>query len=400
MSDENTPMRFQKSFTQQEAIPEEGVRQVVEILGSGRLHRYNTEADELSATALLEIEFAAWQGCKYCLAVTSGGQAIQIALRAAGVVPGDQVLANAYTLAPVPGAIHSAGAKPVFVEINDDWLTDLNDLAAKAESSGAKYLLLSHMRGHICDMDAVAEICKNFDITLIEDCAHTMGAYWRGTRSGNFGSVSCFSTQTYKHLNSGEGGFLTTDDDIIAAKATIMSGSYMLYGRHGASPPEPAFQKVRLETPNCSARLDNLRATILCAQLPNLDMNIKRWNERYQALEFGLASAPGMRVVPRTQAESYVGSSFQFHLDANPQQITNFVERCQKRGVEVKWFGGKEPTAFTSRYDSWQYFEDLPELPKTLSVLATTCDIRVPLTFSLEDCGLITEILCEEVKRI
>ena len=63
------------------------------------------------------------------------------------------------------------------------------------------------MRGHIADMDAIVALCKERDITLIEDCAHTMGARWKGVRSGNFGSLACFSAQTYKHVNSGEGGF-------------------------------------------------------------------------------------------------------------------------------------------------------------------------------------------------
>ncbi|MGI9380920.1 MAG: DegT/DnrJ/EryC1/StrS family aminotransferase, partial [Methyloligellaceae bacterium] len=105
--------RFKKSFTQQEPIPQQGIDKVVEILKSGRLHRYNTAADEISETALLEEEYAAYQDASYCLAVASGGQAIQIALRAVGVEPGDKILANAYTLAPVPGAIHAVGAAPV-----------------------------------------------------------------------------------------------------------------------------------------------------------------------------------------------------------------------------------------------------------------------------------------------
>ena len=164
--------RFEKSFTQQETIPQDGIDRAIEILQSGRLHRYNTAPGELSETALLEKEYAAYQGARYCLAVTSGGQAIQIALRAAGIQPGDTILANAYTLAPVPGAIHAVGAAPIFVEIGDDWLTDMSDLRAKAKESSAKFLMLSHMRGHICDMDAVAGLCDEFGIILIEDCAH------------------------------------------------------------------------------------------------------------------------------------------------------------------------------------------------------------------------------------
>jgi len=390
--------QFEKSFTQQEAIPAQGIEDAVAILQSGRIHRYNTGPGELAETSLLEQEYAAYQRAKYCLAVTSGGQAMQIALRAAGLKPGDKILANAYTLAPVPGAIHACGGVPVFVEIGHDWLTDIGDLRAKAESSGAKFFMLSHMRGHIADMEAITAICEEFGITLVEDCAHTMGAKWQGKRSGNFGKVACFSTQTYKHMNSGEGGFLTTDDEELAARAVVLSGSYMLYERHGAAPGDDVFRRIRLDTPNCSARLDNLRATILRAQLGQLDQNCKRWNDRYQALEAGLRGIAGVEVVERPQHEAYVGSSFQFH--ANVPDIPELVAACGRRGVELKWFGGAEPVAFTSRYDSWQYFGEVEPLPQTLKTLSTTVDLRVPLTFSIEDCSDIAEIIAEEASRL
>jgi len=390
--------QFEKSFTQQEAIPAQGIKDAVAILESGRIHRYNTGPGELAETSLLEQEYADYQRARFCLAVTSGGQAMQIALRAAGLRPGDKILANAYTLAPVPGAIHACGGVPVFVEIGQDWLTDITDLRAKAASSGAKFFMLSHMRGHIADMDAILAICEEFGITLVEDCAHTMGARWQGKRSGNFGRVACFSTQTYKHMNSGEGGFLTTDDEELAARAVILSGSYMLYERHGAAPGDEVFRRIRLDTPNCSARLDNLRATILRAQLTQLDANCERWNARYQALEEGLRGRTGVEVVERLQCEAYVGSSFQFH--ARVPDIPALVAACGARGVELKWFGGAEPVAFTSRYDSWQYFGTVDPLPKTLETLATTVDLRVPLTFSVEDCSDIAEIIAEEAARL
>ena len=224
-----------------------------------------------------------------------------------------------------------------------------------------------------------------------------MGAKWQGKRSGNFGAVGCFSTQTYKHMNSGEGGFLTTDDEEIAARAVILSGSYMLYERHKAAPGDDVFRRIRLDTPNCSARLDNLRAAILRAQLGQLDENCARWNARYQALEAGLRGKAGVAVVERPQHEYYVGSSFQFH--AQVPDIPAFVAACGKRGVELKWFGAAEPVAFTSRYDSWQYFGDVQPLPSTLDALATTVDLRVPLTFSVADCADIAEIIADEAAR-
>ena len=116
-----TQIRFEKSFTQQESIPEEGIKLATDLMRSGRLHRYNLEPDEQSQASLLEKEFALWQGVNYCLACASGGYAIQLALRVCGVKSGDKILANAYTLAPVPGAIQNVGANPILVEINDSY---------------------------------------------------------------------------------------------------------------------------------------------------------------------------------------------------------------------------------------------------------------------------------------
>jgi dTDP-4-amino-4,6-dideoxygalactose transaminase len=391
---------FTKPFTQQESIPEAGIERAVEIMRSGRLHRYNLTGDEASEASCLEREYATWQGVDYCLACSSGGYAIQLALRVCGVMPGDKVLANAYTLAPVPGAIHNVGAVPVLVDIDENYHIDCDDLDAKARVSGAKVLLLSHMRGHIADMDRVVDICQTHDICLIEDCAHTMGAKWRGIRSGNFGMVATFSTQTYKHMNSGEGGFLTTNDPEIAARAVVSSGSYMLYGRHGAIPAEEVFQKVRLHSPNYSGRMDQMRAAMLRAQLPEIEQNLARWNLLYDKLHTRLLSMDGVTIPRRKQVEEYVGSSIQFRAEAvTKQSIPTFVAACAARGVELKWFGDDEPKAFTSRYDSWCYIDDIPVLPTTLKVLETTLDMRVPLTFTEADCDIIADIIEDEMKQ-
>ena len=392
---------FDKPFTQQESIPEQGIARAVEIMRSGRLHRYNVSADETSEVSLLEGEYATYQGVKYCVATASGGQAIQLGLRVCDVRPGDKVLANAYTLAPVPGAIHNLGAEPVLVEITDDYHIDLNHLDEMARRSNSQVLLLSHMRGHIADMDSLAKIIKKHKLKLVEDCAHTMGAKWRGIRSGNFGDVAAFSTQTYKHMNSGEGGFLTTDDDEMAARAIINSGSYMLYERHGTLPPQQAFEYIKLDTANYSCRMDNLRAALVRAQLPNLDENIVRWNQLYDRFYARLSAAKGVDIPARRQAEFYVGSSIQFRTTGlSKAEIPAFINRCAKRGVELKWFGADAPAAFTSRYDSWAYLGDIPHLPATLAALDKTIDMRIPLTFDADDCDIIASIITDEVNPI
>ena len=390
--------KFTGVFTQQEPIPEAGIEAALAVLRHGRLHRYNTVSGEIAETALLEEEFAAFTGAKYCLAVASGGYAISTALRAAGVRPGDPVLTNAFTLAPVPGAIASLGAVPLFVGVTEQLTIDLDDLASKAGQ--ARVLLLSHMRGHICDMERLMAICDAAGVKVIEDCAHTMGASWNGVASGRHGLAAAYSTQTYKHMNSGEGGFLVTDDEDLAARAVILSGSCMLYERHRAAPGPEAFERVKYVTPNISGRMDNLRAAILRPQLRDLATQLDRWNERYRTIEDGLRGTPGLTVIERPAEERFVGSSIQFLLlDWSEEKVAEVVRRCAARGVELKWFGEGEPKGFTSRYDSWRYV-DAPRMPSTDRILRGLLDMRVPLTFSLDDCALIARIIRAEVSAV
>ena len=390
---------FTGSFTQQLPLPEEAVAAAVRVMESGRLHRYNTGPGEVSEAALLEEEFAAWLGTRYALALASGGAAMTVALRATGVSAGDRVLSNAFTLAPVPGAIAAVGGVPVFVGVTEALTIDLDDLERKAQESGAKHLLLSHMRGHICDMDRLMEICTGAGIVVIEDCAHTMGATWRGVPSGRHGRVACYSTQTYKHMNSGEGGFLATDDADVAARAILYSGSYMLYDRHGAAPGPEAFEGLTLDIPNNSSRMDNLRAAILRPQLTRIDADCAAWTERYRAVEAGLRGVPGLTVIERPQAEAFVGSSIQFLLPDWPEAaIRRVIDGCLARGVELKWFGAADPHGFTSTYAHWRYAAPDP-LPDSDRVLKGLLDMRLPLTFSLDDCALLGRIIASEVQR-
>jgi dTDP-4-amino-4,6-dideoxygalactose transaminase len=388
---------FTGNFTQQPPIPEAGIAAAIEVMRSGRLHRYNTLPGELSETAMLEREYASWQGARYCLALASGGQAIQIALRASGVQPGASVLTNAFTLAPVPGAIAAVGALPVLVEITEDLVIDLDDLQAKAKASGARHLLLSNMRGHLCDMKRLMRIAADTGLTVIEDCAHTMGAEWNGTRSGNFGLAGCFSTQTYKHLNSGEGGFLTSDDTEFMARAVMLSGSYMMYARHGAAPEPEAFADIRLQIPNMSARMDNLRAALLRPQLAAIGDSIAAWNARHDRVAGWLARSPAITLARRPAAEHYVGSSIQFRIPGlRPDAAQAFIGGLAKVGVDVKWFGAADPVGFTSAHQSWGYVAAQP-LPRTDAILATLFDMRLPLTFSLADCDAVAGHICDAV---
>ncbi|MEE9334672.1 MAG: aminotransferase class I/II-fold pyridoxal phosphate-dependent enzyme [Granulosicoccaceae bacterium] len=392
-----TNKKFAGNFTQQEPIADDAIAAAVAVMQSGRLHRYNvSENNELSETTLLEIEYAKYQGQQYCLACTSGGYAMQTALRAWGIEPAQPILTNAFTLSPVPGAITAAGGTPVLIDSTDQLVLDLDHLEQTIISTGASVLMLSHMRGHLVDMDKIMVILNEHKVALIEDCAHTMGATFNGVKSGNHGVMACFSTQTYKHINSGEGGFLTSNDEVLMAKAVILSGSYMLYERHEASPASEVFEQVKYMTPNCSGRMDNLRAAILRPQLVNLDANCQRWNVRYEALAAKLATVDIIDVPQEHQSAVEVHSSAQFAINSfSEDQNQAFLNACKDAGVELKWFGADKPAAYTSRYDSWQYFPTTL-LPQTDKVLARLYDVRIPLTFSIEDCATIGEIVAAQ----
>ena len=392
-----TVQAFDGVFTQQEPIPEDAIESAIRVMRSGRLHRYNTLPDEESEASLLEQEFADYLGVPHCLACASGGYAMQLALRAIELKPGEPVLTNAFTLSPVPGAIRAAGGQPVLVDSTRQLVIDLDALVQQIDKSGARILMLSHMRGHIVNMDKLEQITAQHNVLLIEDCAHTMGAHWNGKKCGTFGQVACFSTQTYKHVNSGEGGLLTARSPEIFASAVLHSGSYMLYSRNGTAPDEKYFEEARYQVPNCSGRMDNLRAAILRPQLHTLDANCKRWNERYEALASELGNSASIELPYRSEKEGFVASSLQFLIPGiTAEGSIKLVAELAELNVELKWFGNRQPVGFTSHYSSWGYLTAV-QLPATDAVLAELFDLRLPLTFSLEDCRQIGRIIAATV---
>jgi dTDP-4-amino-4,6-dideoxygalactose transaminase len=384
---------FGKDLSQPEPIPEAAIEQAVALMRSGRLHRYGEQGAGTPDPALLEQEYAAYVGAKYCVAVSSCGAAMFLALKALGVQPGNKVLTSSFTLAPVPGAIAHAGASPVLVETRDDYTTDLADLEHKAATSGARVLLLSHMRGHISDLRAVQAICERHHIALVEDCAHTMGARWDGQHTGTFGRIGCYSTQTYKHINSGEGGLLVTDDDDIAAQVILMSGCYMMYDQHVLRPPAEVFERWRYTTPNFSMRMSNLAAALLRPQIALLPERGLRWRRIYDDLAQALAGVPHVSLPVRDAREDFVPSSIQFSLDLSPAQIEHFLAECAARGLYVKWFGLRLPTAFTSHFGHWHYLPPQAPLPQSQRILRQLLDLRTPLSLTPDDCRLIGQIV-------
>ncbi len=394
MSETQDTSRRLRPLSEVESIPDSGIEAAAYVMRSGQLFRYGEFGGDGQPAARLEEEFAAHLGSRYAVAVNSGGCAMFLALRALGVGPGDRVLTNAFTLAPVPGSIAHANAEPVMVECTPDLKTDIDDLEAKARASGAGVFLLSHMRGHVSDMDAVREVCARHGISLVEDCAHTLEACWDGVPTGRLGEIGCFSFQSFKHMNAGEGGMLVTDDPDVAARAILLSGSYMLYLQHGARPEPEVFERYKYTTPNLSMRMSNLAAAVLRPQIPLLPERAATWRRLHDLLGDLLDRVEGVTRPVRHPREDYVCNAIQFFVeDLDRNQMAAFLARCAESGVPVKWFGAAEPVGFTSTYRSWRYVGDLPDLPETDRTLRCLCDMRIPLALTDAECRTIVATL-------
>merc|ERR1719396_160558 len=182
-------------------VPEEGIQRCREVMESGRMFRYggltkgaNNEDQTVDDVSLVEKSFADTTGHKYCVALNSCGSAIFLSVYAVlqkekerlSKIPGPtKILTNAFTFAAVPSAIVHAGCEPEYVNCPDQFVIDVEDFERKAKESGAKIAIVSHMRGRLCDMSGVQRVCEKYDITLIEDCAHSLGCDWKGVKSGS-----------------------------------------------------------------------------------------------------------------------------------------------------------------------------------------------------------------------
>jgi dTDP-4-amino-4,6-dideoxygalactose transaminase len=363
------------------------------------MYRYSyTEASE-SPVSLCELEVTEYTGHKYCVALNSCGSALYLMLLAAGVQPGDKVMTNAFTFVAVPSAIHHAHAKPVYVESTSSYVLDIEDLALKAKTSGAKYLMISHMRGKIADMDEVKRICDENGVVLLEDCAHSIGVRFGDgsedcAHTGHHGVAACISSQSYKMLNSGEGGFYLTDDDVMAAKVAVYAGAYeALSERHITVPPKEVFGDLPNQIPNYSLRMSCLTAAVIRPQIKTLEERVEKYNKRYYMIADRLNRHPNIDVPKQHEKVRICGDSIQFNLkNVTDDQVTSFLKECKSRNLASELFGHP---GNARNFVNWKFSLPDQPLPKTAAMIKRAIDIRLPLTW--EDADFV--LLCQAVEE-
>lgn len=219
-------------------------------------------------TSAFEKEFAEWNGAEHALGVGNGTDALHLALRAVGVGHGDEVICPAFTFVATAGAAALTGATPIFADI-DPATFNLDPKSVEAAiTSRTRAIVAVHLYGHPAPMEALLEVAKRHGLALIEDCAQSTGATWKGRKTGTMGHLGCFSFFPSKNLGGiGDGGMVLTNDDDLAEKVKMLRG-------HGSK------VKYFHEMVGTNSRLDEIQAAALRVKLKYVD----EWNARRRAI--------------------------------------------------------------------------------------------------------------------
>jgi len=356
----------------------------------------------------LESEWAAYVGSKRCITTNSGTAALQVALAAAGVGPGDEVIVPAFTFVATPLSVLHQSAVPVFVDIETKtWGADPK-LIEKAITPRTKVVMPVHIHGTPCDLDAISEICKRRGLVLIEDAAQAHGSTHQGKKLGSFGAMGCFSVQSSKSLAAGEGGLVVTDDDALFERANrarmfgenIKIGDEKGYRLERALDGDRAYDSLGM---GWMFRTTELNASVCRAQLKKLDTYNASAQRNAALLSKRLAELPGVTPPQLREGDTSCFHKYRVRLDSKavgidvpPKRVRDAVRAAlQAEGLEAcLWqtqpvpgqglfrtksgFGGK-PCPWDHgapvSYDLAQYPETIKLLDSSLVLFSHTCPI-------------------------
>jgi dTDP-4-amino-4,6-dideoxygalactose transaminase len=294
---------------------------VTDVIRSGRWGGYPEPGPRAAAFAAA---FAAYQGAKHGICMANGTITMIVALRAAGIQLGDEVIVPAYTFAATAYAPLEAGAVPVIVDIDpNNFCMDPRAVEA-AITPRTRAIIPVHVGSLMADMDAIMDIARRHNLVVIEDCAHAHGARWRDRGAGAIGHFGSFSMQSSKLMTSGEGGIVLTDDDDYAEACH----SLIDCGR----PKDPERKRYRL---GANLRLSELQAAILEVGLTRLPEQTAAREEQAAYLEEALSEIPGVRVLRRDERITR-RACFQYILAIEPDEFGGVTNRQVAAALEAE----------------------------------------------------------------
>lgn len=274
----------QKPFPQWPAYDEQEIAAVTSVIESRNWWR--KPGDQVTT---FETEFAAYQRARYAIAVTNGTHAIEIALAAAGIGFGDEVIIPAHTFISTASAILYNNAIPILVDSQPDTFCIDPAAIAAAITPRTKAILPVHMAGHVADMDTILEIAHHHNLAVIEDAAHTPGAEWRGQPAGTMQLAGTYSFQAAKLMTAGEGGMIVTNEQDFRDRCFLLANCGRLI-------TDRSYEHTMLGS---NYRMSELHAAVLRKQLARLDEHILRRHENAVALDPMMQQIKG--ITPQVQ---------------------------------------------------------------------------------------------------
>jgi dTDP-4-amino-4,6-dideoxygalactose transaminase len=389
-----------------ESIPDSVRQEIDRLLDSGDLFRYTSDE---APVALLERDFADFMGVRFALAVSSCSAALFLSLQALGIEPGSKVLIPAFTFGAVPSAVVHANCTPLLVEVGENYRVDMDDFERKLADEAVGAVMISHMRGHTSDMDRIMTLSRESGIPVVEDAAHSLGTTWNGQKIGTIGEIGCFSFQSYKLVNAGEGGMLITDDPELLARAVLMSGAYEYNWRKhvdstGSRSPEldAAFTKWQNQLPLYNMRMQNLSAAVVRSQIPEIPRRCEAGLTNHDYVAAQLKASGWFDVPSPLPGERRAPDSIQFNLVGfDDDEAATFPEAARARGVKAEVFGLSTDNA--RAFWNWAFIPgETPELPSTRAMLMRAVDVRLPARLTTEDLDYVVDALigaAEDARR-
>ena len=277
---------------------------LVAVLESGKWCSGGWYFDEPyeSKVAQFEREFALWNGSKYAVTAVNGTAALVLALKAAGIGAGDEVIVPAVTFIASATAVILANAVPVFVDIEPDTYQISPQATEAAISESTRAIMPVHYGGYPADMDQIMDIARRHDLLVVEDAAEAHGSEWRGKKVGTIGHLGCFSFQLGKPLAAGEGGAVLTDDEDLRLKCY----SYGDLGRM------PGMGKYEHYIPAGNQRMTEFQGALLLTQLSRLEAQTQARHENGEYFASELANIEGISALKRDPRITKRGYYFYF----------------------------------------------------------------------------------------
>lgn len=306
-------------------IGDEELKLVTDVMKSGLIFRYyGLKPDDKPAVAdTLEQEFCEMMGSKYALAVTSGTAALECALAALEVGPGDEVIVPVWSWISCVSAIVRVGGTPVLADIDESMTLPASEIERLATEK-TKAVLLVHFQGVACDLEGIVKVCQNRGIRILEDCASSVGASYKGRRIGSICDIGIYSFQYMKVMTSGEGGMVVTDDPVLYERAVRMHDVGQVRPAHAAhiEPSEIAFF-------GSNYRMTEITAAVGLAQLRKLDGMIEKARHNYNRLAAGILDLPHVdeRVMPDPEGNLGIEMYLRLPTAENAKAITEELAR-------------------------------------------------------------------------